>query len=69
MSAPACPASDTGGHYYRKQDGEWTCVLETQASAAQPMYPCCGHCEDCGADDMFPHAEPCPRCHDGEVTA
>jgi hypothetical protein len=24
-----CPASDPGGHYYKKQDGAWVCVLET----------------------------------------
>ena len=23
-----CPASDTGGHYFEKQDGQWVCTLE-----------------------------------------
>lgn len=36
MNAPesgGCPNSDTGGHYYKKQDGAWVCVLEPPVAA------------------------------------
>ena len=36
MSSPACPASDSGGHYYKKQDGQWVCVLEQPVAAGAP---------------------------------